>query len=351
MPRLKHHVRQVLTVETHPAPYLRMVLCAFATCMPLSLGFLQDELGISIYGGLIGYLLALNTDTGGLRHRLTVVTVTLLILVGGFVAGLRLHDHQAAYYLAFSALVYWLGMLAGQGIELERACLFAATSMVIAHNTKAFHPQALHRLLLYVAVAYGCLISGLIGLEKFRREAGGKALQWAGTIRSSLASRRDRHIHAVSYVVMALFSIWLAQQTGMERGHWITVTVLLVMKPDRTQALYKGAQRLLGTVAGVAAVEVMLPFLPGPREIIPFIVGCAFSVPWALKRNYWLVSLFVTVMVVLLLELAAAEQGNEHTPFVRLYATLIGCGLGAVGAGLSKLGDRFRAGGRPQTQP
>ena len=68
-------------------------------------------------------------------------------------------------------------------------------------------------------------------------------------------------------------------------------------------------------------------------------IACAFAIPWAGRRNYLWSTFFVTVMVIGLLEIVSPEHSDSHIPWVRLYATLIGCGFSVLGSGLSKVLD------------
>jgi uncharacterized membrane protein YccC len=111
------------------------------------------------------------------------------------------------------------------------------------------------------------------------------------------------------------------------------------MKPNRIQSFYIVLQRLIGTALAVLLVDILIQLIHGSSVLVISIVVCAFLVPWAVKRNYWIVSFFVTIMVVLLIELAATHHGDIHTAFVRLEATLLGCLLSLIGSGTSKLVD------------
>jgi uncharacterized membrane protein YccC len=111
---------------------------------------------------------------------------------------------------------------------------------------------------------------------------------------------------------------------------------LIILRPDRWLTIFKTLQRFIGTLAGVLVADCIVYFQP-PALAIIFLLGiCAFIIPWAILKNYWLTSFLVTVFVVLLLEIGSGQHGSLHTGTLRLEATFIGCALSVVGVGLAR---------------
>lgn len=325
--------------QPDPAPWPNMILSALATCIPLVIGLLCGQLVISIYGALAGYILGLSDHAGRLGHRLWAITLSCGLLIAGFTAGVHLQGHPVVYQILFATLVYWLGVLAGEGAEMEKALLFTAIAMVSAYLAPPIPKVILPLLWAYIGIGYCCLMIGIPLLAWWQKAPPQPITGFRKALKKSWTLEKEKHFHAATYTLMALLSLWLTEYFQLERGQWVTITVLLVMKPDRQQTLQRVFQRIIGTVLAVLCVDLLLPTVHDTRWLIPVVIGCALSMPWAMKKNYWLVSFFATIMVVLLLDLAAPAQGGLHTPFVRLMATLFGCLIGLVGAGISRLGD------------
>jgi len=313
-----------------------MILCAAATCIPLAIGLLKGELVISIYGALTGYLLGLSDHLGPLGHRLWTITLTFALLVTGFTVGHFFQGHPLEYLIVFTAMVYWLGILAGEGAELEKALLFTTIALVSANSAKSISPAILPLLWYYVCVGYGCLMVGMPLLAILKKRIPEPIVGFKKAFKKTWTLRRENHLHAATYTLTALLSVWLASHFQLERGYWVTVTVLLVMKPDQNPIFYRAFQRFAGTILAVLCADVLLLLVKDPRWLLPLIIACALGVPWAIKKNYWLVTFLATIMVVLLLELVSPRGEDLHTPFVRLVATLLGCLLGLVGLAFSK---------------
>jgi uncharacterized membrane protein YccC len=111
----------------------------------------------------------------------------------------------------------------------------------------------------------------------------------------------------------------------LERPYWITLTVAVVMKPDFGSVFARAVQRGLGTVVGVlvgAAVVALLP-LGWPQVLALAIL--AGGMPVAIRRNYGLFSVFITPVIVILLELAHGD--DTMLILSRVSDTLIGCAI------------------------
>jgi hypothetical protein len=333
---IRRHVSELFRNDKLPAPWNRMILCGIGTCIPLIAGIMNGELGYSLYGALTGYLVALNDHLGRFTHRLWTTTLTFLIMLSGVAFGYHLQSHELAYYICIIGLAYWLGVLAGEGAEIEKAVLFAAIGVVIAHSATQLLPQSIPAALFYITLSYATLMVSMPLLILITKSKPDPYRGIRESLRKSFTKQREKHIHAASYALAILFSIWLYEHFQIERGYWITVTVFLVMKPNPRQSLYVTLQRLIGTAMGVLFVDGLIQVVHSSSALATLIVTCAFLVPWAFKRNYWIVTFFVTVMVVLLIELAATQHGQFHTAFLRLKATLIGCTLSLIATSISR---------------
>jgi len=334
---LKRHFVDMMRWQDNPTPWPRMILSAVATCIPLVVGLLRGELVISIYGALTGYVLALSDHLGPLRHRLWTVSLTFALIAVGYAFGHFFPGHQVVFLIVFAALVYWLGVLAGEGAELEKTLLFTTIALVSSNAAKPLPPQIIPLLWLYAALGYSTLVTGILVQMTLRRPIPENITGFKNVLKKTLALRRQNRVHAAAYALTALASIWMAYYCQSERTNWVTITVLLVMKPDQNPIFYRAFQRFAGTILAILCVDVLIALIRDPLWLIPLIIACALGMPWAIKKNYWLVSFLATIMVVLLLELVSPQPFDLHTPFVRLTATLLGCALGLAGLALSRI--------------
>ncbi len=339
---VKNLYRNVFKTEpVLETPWPRMILCSVGTLFPLLVGLYNHELSFAIFGAITGHLLSLNDHMGSLLHRLWVTTLSALIIAIGFGLGLHVQTEVTAYYLIIAGVAYWLGLLGGEGAELERAVLFALIGFITAASTPGLTVEFAPRILPYAVLAYAILMIGgpivyFIGL----RIQSAQQTSLRNSLRISFTTKYEKHVHAICFVLTLLFSVWLARRIGFEHGSWITVTILIVLRPDRKLTIYKTLQRFFGTLAGVVIADLVILASP-PVAVFFVLVGvCTFVVPWALLRSYALSSLFVTIFVVSLLEIAT-HHGTLHVATLRLEATFAGCVLSLLGVGLAKMVDRI----------
>ena len=326
------HARRALTPARAPVPWPHMLVCGSAATLPTLAGFYAGELRLAIYGGLIGYLMALNDHFGALPHRILISTLSLAALGAAFVIGVNLQDSPHVFLGVMAVLTYWLGLMGGTGAEAERLLLFALIELVVTHYAVTITPMMEHAALPYGLLAFATLITGQIASDRFARSYRVVTFARLGpSVRESITRQVSRHRYAANYTLAVILAIAINQRFAIERGYWMIITVLLVMRPEFRDGLYRQAQRLVGTLLGVLIGDLLILTIDVKALLIAGVFLSACAVPFALKRNYWLVSFFATIMVVLFLTLPVDGPPGIHVPFVRLLATTYGCLLsGAV---------------------
>ena len=111
----------------------------------------------------------------------------------------------------------------------------------------------------------------------------------------------------------------------LQRSYWVVLTVAIVLKPDFGSVFARAIQRGLGTVAGAVLGAVILAVVPyGALLLIPVAVLAAL-LPYGRSRNYGLMSVFLTPLVVLLIDLP--DRTGWRLAEARLVDTLLGCAI------------------------
>lgn len=315
----------------------QMILCGLATGFPILIGLYNHQESIAIYGALTGFALTVHDHVGTLKHRLTVITVTFLMLILAFFVGLHLQHRSLELFLTVGFLTYWIGLMGGEGAEFEKALLFTTIQLIVASHSLYVGPSEALPVMKYSLIGYVFVIMATVTHMLLTKPKISPFSRLFEHLRKPLASKLERHLYAVSYVVITLVGAALMDFYNVERGYWTVVTVLLVMKPDRTQSLYRSFQRFIGTALGALVSIGMVSVVHSAIPVLILITASAALVPWSIKRNYWLVSFLTSLIVILLLELPVIHNSNFHTPLMRLQATAYGCLLGVVGVLLSKI--------------
>lgn len=316
----------------------QMLLCALATSIPLFVGYYFQQLTVALYGGLIGYFLTVYDQQGTFLHRLQANTVSFLMLSMGFVLGLYLQQRVYELLIILTFMSYWVGIMGGEGAELEQAALFTTIQIIIGSHSVYIGSEAASAVLSYGFISYGIVII-VTSLHCITQSNMPLVPSILTSLKRPLVSNKALHLHAISYSLSAVITTCLVEYLSIERGYWVIVTVLLILKPDRMQSLHRNIQRIVGTCLGALVCIGIVYFIPYVLGMIIIIGCCAGCVPWAMKRNYWFVCFLISIIVLLLLELPAAHHGDIYIPIIRLKATIYGSVLSLGGVGLSKLLD------------
>jgi len=108
----------------------------------------------------------------------------------------------------------------------------------------------------------------------------------------------------------------------INHGYWIPLTMMIIIQPYYGATLKKGLERMLGTVAGIILGGLIM-LLPMPREaFIGILIVDSFCVAYFLRNNYKVGVFFVTIMMVLLMQIS--QQASWQLIGWRVLSTLIG---------------------------
>ena len=124
----------------------------------------------------------------------------------------------------------------------------------------------------------------------------------------------------------ALLAMLIGHSLSPERWFWAVITTFVVFLGTRSRAdtVYRGAQRLAGTLAG-ALVSVLLvaPLHDSPVLLVAAMVLCVFGWAYYILSAYAPGVFFITVLV----GLVYGELGFAVTPLVelRIEEVLVGC--------------------------
>ncbi len=161
---------------------------------------------------------------------------------------------------------------------------------------------------------------------------------WFGRLYSRSAGVLDRVAEAFGggtltrlFTVRLMICIGVAgvvtEVLPLQRSYWVPLTVALVLKPDYGSVFARALQRAIGTIVGAVAGAVLLALVHGTWLLIPFAV-LATLLPYGRKRNYGLMTTFLTPLVVVLIDLLSPVGWRLAED--RLIDSLIGCAIALV---------------------
>jgi len=135
--------------------------------------------------------------------------------------------------------------------------------------------------------------------------------------------------HAVRLAVVLPTSELLSHALPWQRGYWITLTAVVVLKPDYAATAQRGLERVGGTAIGVLAAGLLIATTHPSGSVLVLLIALA---TWAaytcFAASYALYSIAVTAIVVLLL---APFGGDElSTVADRGLDTIVGGALALI---------------------
>ncbi|MEU3353755.1 FUSC family protein [Streptomyces sp. NPDC037389] len=104
---------------------------------------------------------------------------------------------------------------------------------------------------------------------------------------------------------------WVSLALGSTHPHWAVVSAASVVQAHATASWQRGAQRVIGNVVGLALFAALLPLArTGEAVMVAVVLALQVAAEATMARNYWLGSVFVTPMALLLGEFAGAHPAG-----------------------------------------
>jgi uncharacterized membrane protein YccC len=125
---------------------------------------------------------------------------------------------------------------------------------------------------------------------------------------------------------------YAALALGVGRPYWALVTAASLYQANVTLTWSRGVQRVVGNLVGVLVFAALVPLAHlGPAALVLCCLALNFGAEALIGRNYWLGSICVTPMALLITEFAGyQEPGRLITD--RVVDTLVGALAGFVAA-------------------
>jgi uncharacterized membrane protein YccC len=135
--------------------------------------------------------------------------------------------------------------------------------------------------------------------------------------------------HALRLAVVVLVTEILSQHVPLQRSYWMVVAAATALRPEFAATFTRGAERILGTCAGVALAGLIVvgvhPSLGTAVAIIGVLGWIAYSV---FPASFAVGFAFITALVVFLLD--AVTTDTLATASDRLLDTIVGGAIGLL---------------------
>lgn len=151
------------------------------------------------------------------------------------------------------------------------------------------------------------------------------------TLRANLSWQSAVFRHAVRLSLLVAGSDLVVRLTHLDRGYWLPLTIVVVLRPDFATTLQRSAMRMGGTVVGLLAVTALVHWVPGGDWWrVALIALLAFGMRLSGPGNLALTAACLAGLVVVLLEVRGVSA--RSTVEARSVDTLVGGALAVLAA-------------------
>ncbi|MER5554540.1 FUSC family protein [Streptomyces sp. NPDC002793] len=125
---------------------------------------------------------------------------------------------------------------------------------------------------------------------------------------------------------------YVSSALGVGHPYWAIVTAASVYQPNLTLSWSRGLQRTVGNLLGLLVFAAVIPLARvSPLALVLCVLVCNFAAEALITRNYWLGSVAVTPMALLILEFGGSQPAGELIAD-RALDTVVGVAVGFLAA-------------------
>jgi hypothetical protein len=134
------------------------------------------------------------------------------------------------------------------------------------------------------------------------------------TLRVNLTLDSTACRHALRLAVAIAVTATIYRLMHLQRGYWMPMTALLVLKPDFHDTFARGIARIAGTILGAGiATLIVREFAPGTPVLATLVLAFVWSCYAVFRVNYALFTVCVTGYVVFILMLSGVGEMTAAT--------------------------------------
>ena len=146
------------------------------------------------------------------------------------------------------------------------------------------------------------------------------------TLRANLGLESSTFRHALRLAATVGLATAVYRAWGIERGYWITLTALIVLRPEFHDTIARGLARIAGTLAGAAlATLIVWIYPPGHAALMVLIAVFVYGCYALFRINYAVFAACLTAYVIFLLMLSGIGEMTAAT--LRALYTIAGGAL------------------------
>ncbi|MFL6214234.1 MAG: FUSC family protein [Blastocatellia bacterium] len=341
-------------------PYWRRLLrveasgirTAAAAVLPFLLGQL---LGYPVIGLMIGlgglYLAVVDKEVATLASLLIAIGCNAVAALAGAWIG----NHALPAIIAMAIWAFAAGMMSAYGDIASQIGFIATIVFAVALGQPASLNADLVRMIEFtIGGLWGVMLTLL--LWRFQRAMDGPAEQTEtdapdssdDAVKPGLIERFTSNLtfgsiifrHALRLSIAATIAIALDKGLQLERGYWLIITVLVIVKPIFADTRRRAIERVVGSIVGGTVAALLVAAIHNAAILDVLLLAFSVLAYSHVRNNYGFFMLFLTPFVVLMIDIV--EPSNWHIALLRIVDTTIGGAIALTVAYLLRPRSAFR---------
>jgi len=304
----------------------RALRAGFCIGFPFAVGLVLDDIMTGMWIAMGGLMMVTAESSGSYGSIFGKMLISAPIGAMGYLLGYLGFMPWAAIVCAMMIVGFCAAFLSSKNSALSigtlQALLLASIALGVPAITPFWQPAALYLVgaLLYAAVlGLEALLRGWHSQDVLSNKVTGKP-----SAQTTFAT--ERSIVATGLAFSVCLGVSYAMHWFDHDGHWfwIPLTVGLVMKPDFGSIRDRAIQRIIGTIFGVMIGAALLAAFPKGVFFIIIMAVLGGVLPWAMQRSYILQAVFLTPLILMLVDVIIPGTANVDYGVQRLVDTAIG---------------------------
>ncbi|MFD1198439.1 FUSC family protein [Brucella gallinifaecis] len=317
-------ISEILRLKPASWHWGRAIRAAFCIGFPFAAGLFFDDIMTGMWIAMGCLMMVTGESSGSYSSVYKKMLISAPIGALGYLLGYLGSLPWAVVVIAMMIVGFLAAMLSSKNGTLSigtlQTLLLGSIALGVPAITPFWQPAVLYLVgAVFYAVVLGIevLICGWHSRDERPQEEQKKPQPHSVNSMSAAAP-------AIAFAVclaVAYCAHWLDHNA---HWFWIPLTVGLVMKPDFGSIRDRAIQRVIGTIAGVVIGAIVLVTLSKGALFVAVMAVFAGILPWAMQRSYILQAIFLTPLILMLVDVIVPGTGDFDYGVQRLVDTAIG---------------------------
>ena len=316
----------LLRVKPATWQWTRAIRSALCIGLPFVLGLIINDIMTGMWIAMGCLMMITGESSGSYRSIYTKMLISAPIGALGYLLGYLASLPWGAVVASMIVIGFVSALLSSKNRALSigtlQTLLVASIALGVPAITPFWQPAVLY---LVGAVFYAVVLGIEILIRGWHAQDNPTENQSSGTASGQTPGPGASPIAAAVAFSLCLGVAYCTHWVN-DTAHWfwVPLTVGLVMKPDFGSIRDRALQRIIGTLAGVLIGAVALATVPKGLPLIAVMSVLAAFLPWAMQRSYVLQAVFLTPLVLILVDVIVPGTSDINYGMQRLIDTAVG---------------------------